>query len=115
MVWIDSEGSPWQAFALSPREGLAMLALDTGAVYDALAAAVRAFDDPGLQIDLQAKWGKRTPSALVEAKERHAGQRLHRERLAQAGIPLPTNAFASALEALRACGSFSAWLEERNC
>lgn len=113
MVWIDSEGSPYEAFASSLREGLAMLALDTGTIYDAVAGAVRTLEDPACEADRQREWVERTRRALQDAEGRYPGQRIHRERLAGAGIPLPENALVCALTAIRERGSFSAWLQEQ--
>jgi hypothetical protein len=40
-VWIDAQGSPWEPFAVSAPQGLAMLALDVGTIFDALSVASR--------------------------------------------------------------------------
>ncbi|MBL8600777.1 MAG: hypothetical protein JNK72_02540 [Myxococcales bacterium] len=108
MVWIDSEGEPWEPFAATPAEGLAMLALDTGAVYDAAAAARY---NPSRE-DVAA-WGPRTAEALAKCLVRYPGQAEHRARLAAAGIALPSNALDIAHAALTAHGSFATWLASR--
>lgn len=113
-VWIDSEGSPWEVFASSAEEGLAALSLYTGTLYDALSAATRTIDDSGAEAEAREQWRTRTPKALADAATRYEGQREHRARLARAGIALPTNAYATALDALRRHGRFSQWLTERS-
>lgn len=112
MVWLDSEGEPWEPFAATPIEGLAMLALDTGAVYDALSRACSVFEsaDADDESERLATWNDRTQRELDKAASRWPAQSIHRARLASVGAPLPANAFAYALAALRAHGSFARWL-----
>ncbi len=113
MVWVDSEGSPWEVFARTPEEGLAMLALPMGTLYDALAAASRVLDggaDTEAFVRARDEWAARTKSALTKATDEYEPQGAHRAMLAQAGIALPVNAFETALTAVRAQPRLSEWL-----
>lgn len=114
-VWIDAQGSPWEAFASSAAEGLAMLALDTGTICDALASGERAARSRYAEDEVEGReeWAVRTREEIARSASRHEGQAAYREDLVRAGIALPINAFAVAIEAVRRSGRFSEWVRER--
>ena len=114
-VWIDAQGSPWEAFASSAAEALAMLALDTGTICDALASGERAARSRYAEDETEGReeWAVRTREELARSASRHQGQAAYREDLVRAGIALPINAFAVAIEAIRRNGRFSEWVRER--
>lgn len=114
-VWIDAQGSPWEAFASSAAEGLAMLALDIGTICDALASGERAARSRYAEDEVEGReeWAVRTREEIARSASRHEGQAAYREDLVRAGIALPINAFAVAIEAIRRSGRFSEWVRER--
>lgn len=103
-VWLDSEGEPMAPIARSHGELLALLTMDTGAIYDALKEALRPRSKGR-------GWNKRTAAEIEAAADDYEDHPSYVAAIRELGVKPLFNAFDVVKAAVAEHGTVTAWAQ----
>lgn len=112
IVWIDSEGSPYEVFASGFKELLALIPYDTVSLYNYISAWNQYLDDPNNYQHLLKKYNNPSlfKEQLAHAASTHHPHQAYMKWIDARQIILSENPFMDIGKAMQAYPRLSQWL-----